>query len=186
MKLAALILLTITLSSCTTKLTDYSATEPAFALEDYFDGQVTAWGIIEDYKSKVTRRFCVDITGQWQGNNGQLHEVFYYDDGETDQRTWQLTHLGNGEYSGTAGDVVGTAEGQIRGSVFHWRYHLMLEVKGKPRKLFLDDWIYQLDENRLFNRTKISKFGVDVAELSIFFDKQLPLSQCQEQTLIPG
>lgn len=186
MQYLLVLVLSLMLTACSARLSDYEATTPAFDLAEYFDGQITAWGIVEDYKSKVTRRFCVDINGQWDGDTGQLDEYFYYDDGETEQRRWTLNHLGGGKYTGTADDVVGTAKGEIRGSVFHWQYYLMVDVKGKERELFLDDWIYQIDEKRLFNRTKISKFGLQVAELSIFFDKENPVSRCEDHSLIKG
>jgi hypothetical protein len=36
----------------------------------------------------------------------------------------------------------------------------------------MDDWMWQIDERTLANRTRMSKFGVDVAEISIFFRKR--------------
>jgi hypothetical protein len=39
--------------------------------------------------------------------------------------------------------------------------------------------MYQIDEYRVFNRTKMKKFGVTVAEITLFFDKELPVKSCQ-------
>lgn len=183
MKANSALLFSLLLVSCTTRLSDYPASEPQFDLATFFNGNVTAWGILEDSKNRVTRRFCVDITGTWQGDEGKLDERFYFDDGETDQRIWTLKKNSEGHYSGTAHDVVGSAEGSIRGSVFRWQYKLNVRVDDKTHELFLDDWIYQIDEHRAFNRTRMKKFGIQVAELSIFFDKEKPVSKCTDSAL---
>ena len=38
--------------------------------------------------------------------------------------------------------------------------------------------MYKLDEHRVINKTAMSKFGFKVAELTLFFDKTLPLKTC--------
>lgn len=83
-------LLATLLLSCSTSLDDYEDSTPEFSLSTYFEGDVTAWGIVQDYSTKLTRRFCVDIVGTWQGDKGQLHETFFYNDGEQQIRVWDL------------------------------------------------------------------------------------------------
>ena len=41
----------------------------------------------------------------------------------------------------------------------------MYEVK-------LDDWMYLIDENTMANRSFMSKFGVEVGQITLFFRKQ--------------
>jgi hypothetical protein len=178
-KLAVLFCLVFVLSSCTTKLEDYQATAPQLDIQQYFSGKSIAWGIVQDYSSKVTRRFCVELDGQWQGDEGVLKEVFYFADGEVTFRNWQLTKLKQGKYLGSAGDVVGKAVGQQMGFAFQWQYDLLVPIDGEEVKLSLDDWMYQIDEYRVFNRTKMKKFGITVAEITLFFDKELPEKSCQ-------
>ena len=38
--------------------------------------------------------------------------------------------------------------------------------------------MYQLDESRVMNKTSMSKLGVKVAEITLFFDKQAQVQQC--------
>jgi hypothetical protein len=109
------------LSSCSTDISEYRQQSPALDIKDYFTGDVIAWGMLQDASDKVTRRFCVEIIGRWQSNKGTLAEIFYFDDGEVSQRTWQLTKLDNGQYQGSAEDVVGTAYGEQQGFAFNWR-----------------------------------------------------------------
>lgn len=167
------------LSNCSNSLDDYKNTAPEFKLSTYFDGKVTAWGIVEDYSRKLSRRFCVDIIGTWEGDRGQLHETFYYNDGEQQVRIWQLSKGINGKITGSAGDVIGQASGSETGTAFNWKYTLRVPVDGTEYDLNVDDWMYKLDDNRVMNRSYMSKFGVTVAQISIFFDKTAPIRGCQ-------
>ena len=167
------LLLGLILAGCSADVSDYQHRQPALDIKQYFTGSVSAWGMLQDYSNKVTRRFCVDIDGSWQGNQGTLAEGFYFDDGEVAYRNWQLTKLADGKYTGSAEDVVGIAQGQERGFAFHWQYQLAVSIDGDSYNFSLDDWLYQLDEYRLFNRTEMSKFGVKVAEITLFFSKNI-------------
>ncbi len=175
-------------ASCSTKVDDYEGTSPKFELDRYFDGDVIAWGMVQDYSDKVTRRFCVEMTVTWQTESdgvtkiGVLDEMFYYADGEVDQRIWTLTKSPNGIYSGTAGDVEGKAKGEAKGFGFQWQYNLNLTIDDTDYQFFLDDWMYQLDDYRMMNRTVMKKFGIAVAEITIFFDKEKPLRSCNKAT----
>lgn len=160
------------------QLNDYSATTPKLTLDEYFDGPLTAWGMVQDYSDQVTRRFCVELDGNWQGNEGVLAEKFYFTDGEISYRTWKLTKNGS-SYTGIAEDVEGTASGATEGFAFQWQYNLQLEIDDTQYVFFLDDWMYQIDQYRVFNRTSMKKFGIEVAHLTIFFDKQQPNRTCK-------
>lgn len=168
------------LSACSTSIDDYPSNGNDFDLREFFNGPQTAWGIIQDYSGKKTRHFCVDIVGGWQGNQGVLDEVFYFDDGERQTRVWKLQVADDGTVTGTAGDVIGTAQGSSKGNTFNWRYDLLVAIDGSEYQFHIDDWIFQLDENRLMNRSYMQKFGVTVAEISIYFDKTQPLRKCDK------
>lgn len=167
------------LSSCSTHINDYQNTTPSFDIKNYFSGNLIAWGLIQDYREQVTRRFCVDLTGLWRGNIGELKETFYYDDGEVSYRNWQLEKLPDGQYKGRAEDVEGTAWGKHQGFAFQWRYNLLLPLGNDTYEFSMDDWMYQMDEYRVFNKTTMSKFGKQLAEITIFFDKEDDSRRCQ-------
>jgi len=164
--------------SCSSSLDEYENTSPEFDLPTYFDGEVTAWGILQDYSKKLTRRFCVDIVGTWQGNQGQLHETFYYSDGEQQIRIWELQIAKDGSVTGGAADVIGEASGGSQGMAFNWQYTLRVPIDGTEYDLFVDDWMFMIDNNRMMNRSYMKKLGVTVAEISIFFDKTQPVRKC--------
>jgi hypothetical protein len=183
-KLALLVGLTSVLLGCSTSLKSYEDTGPEFDLRGYFDGQSVAWGTLIDYSNKLTRTFCVEIDASWQVENGKhigtLNENFYFDDGERSNRIWKIQDNSDGTYSGAAGDVIGKAKGESKGRAFHWQYDLEVKVGERDMVFAMDDWMYRVDEHRLFNKTAMEKLGVEVATITLFFDKQDQSRRCLE------
>jgi hypothetical protein len=167
------------ISSCSAELSDYEKTSPKLDIKTFFSGDFIAWGMVQDYTSQVTRRFCVELNGTWQNNQGKLKEAFYFNDGEISYRTWMLTKLSDDQYTGTAEDVVGIAEGGRMGYAFRWEYQLLVPIDDETYAFEMDDWMYQLDENRIMNKTTMSKLGVELAEITLFFDKTSTKKTCQ-------
>jgi len=178
-KLVGILAASFLLSSCSANLTDYSNKKNSFDLKEYFNGDVVAWGTIQNHNDKVTRRFCVELEGTWEGNKGVLAETFYFDDGEISYRNWQLTKNDDETYRGLAEDVIGHAVGKHQGFAFQLQYTLALKVDGRLYEVAMDDWMYQLDEYRVMNKTAINKFGINVANVTLFFDKQRPVKRCE-------
>ncbi len=176
--LISAVIATFVLTSCSVGLTDYQQEKTPFDIKDYFSGDVIAWGMVQDYSNKVNRRFCVEIKGTWQGNKGVLAETFYFKDGEVSYRNWQLTKSADGTYLGLAEDVIGTAKGAHQGFAFQFKYDLLLKVEDKTYEVSMDDWMYQIDDYRVINKTSMSKFGVNVADVTILFDKETPFQKC--------
>jgi len=172
------LLATLFLSSCSVNLNEYAQEKNTFDIKEYFTGDIVARGILQDISNKVTRRFCVEIKGSWQDNLGVLAEKFYFNDGEISYRNWQLTKKKDGSYTGTAEDVIGKAIGKHQGFAFQLQYNLLLKVKDSTYQVAMDDWMFQLDQYRVLNKTAISKFGVNVASVTLFFDKQSPTKTC--------
>jgi hypothetical protein len=169
--LTASIMLPICLifASCSITPKAYKDESPVFDMASYFNGPLEAWGMFENYRGKVVRRFHVKMTGTWEGNQGVLDEFFTYADGETQRRTWKLTKLDGNRYSGTAGDVVGTANGEARGNALRWRYTMALDVDDEVYHVKFDDWMYMIDEDTVINRSIMEKFGITVGEVTLVF-----------------
>ncbi len=166
-----LVLVSLLLGACSTVgIYDYEGSSPELDLKTFFNGDLKAYGIVQDYSGKVTRRFEADIMASWDGDEGILDEVFRFDDGERSTRLWRLTDLGDGRYVGTAGDVIGQASGKVRGSAFRWQYDLVIPIDGDDVTVRLDDWLYLVTENRLLNRTSIRKFGLEVGEVTLVIE----------------
>ena len=59
---------------------DYADNTPAFEPEAFFDGALTAHGVIKDRGGKVIRFFNVSINAYWRDGIGTLEEDFVFDD----------------------------------------------------------------------------------------------------------
>ena len=150
---------------------DFKGKEPRLIIEEYLSGNVKAWGVLQNRSGKVTRQFSADLNGKWDGNQLILDEKFNWDDGEIQNRQWQITKIDDNNYEGTAGDVVGIAKGYSYGPAFKFEYVLLVPVKGKEMKITFDDWIFKQDDRVAINRATMTKFGIKVAELTVVFVK---------------
>ena len=164
-----------TLTGCASQnLAGYASEKPVLDLAQYFNGTIDAHGIFQDRSGQIVKRFTVVMDCSWKGNEGVLDEAFTYSDGTTQRRIWRLTKHADGRYTGTADDVVGTANGQTRGNAFRWNYTLALPVDGKVYNVDLDDWMYLIDDRVMLNRATMSKFGVRLGEITLSFTKRAP------------
>ncbi|OZA11441.1 MAG: hypothetical protein B7Y02_08795 [Rhodobacterales bacterium 17-64-5] len=168
----------ILLAGCTGKpsFDDPALSDRALRLEEFFDGTVVAKGQFQDVFGTVRRRFEVTVEGDWDGKRLRLVEDFVYDDGMTEQRVWTLVKTGPDTWSGTAPGVIGTATGRIEGDRFNWRYTIDLPVPTatdptRTTRVSFDDWMWLVAEDRLLNRAYMQRFGVDVGDVTIFFEK---------------
>jgi hypothetical protein len=161
------------LSGCASPtVDDYASQKPVLDLRTYFNGMVDAWGIFTDRNGKVVKRFTVEMKCQWDNDQGILDEDFVYSDGTKEKRIWKLTDKGNGAYVGTAGDVVGTAEGQTKGNAFNWRYTLALPVDGMVLNVQMDDWMYLMNDRVMLNKARMTKLGIHLGDVTLSFTKR--------------
>ncbi|WP_447797553.1 DUF3833 domain-containing protein [Pseudomonas moraviensis] len=168
-----LLVVSLSIASCgSVDVARYADQQPALSLEQFFSQPVKAWGMFQKRNGEVTKRFEVDLVSRREGNNLILDERFVYSDGTHQRRIWTLTPEENGGWSGRAGDVVGVAMGQIAGNTFHWRYRLNLPVDDSTYEVSMDDWMYLIDEDTLINRTSMSKWGVEVGQVTVFFRRE--------------
>jgi hypothetical protein len=175
MRILYLGLLCFLLAGCSQHAIDqYAAQQPVLDLPAYFNGEMEAWGMFQDRSGEVVKRFHVALTGSWQGDVGTLDERFTYSDGTTERRVWTLRRQADGSWRGTAADVLGEAVGEVSGNALHWRYQLLLKVDGSTYVVDFDDWMFLLDERVMLNRARMSKWGVDLGEVTLSFYKPLP------------
>ena len=163
------------MSACAAQnIKDVSDRAPTLDLEAFFEGEVIAYGIFEDYTQSLKRQFRVNILGTVAGDTLTLEEDFLYDDGETQRRVWVIQNLGQSEegvtlYEGRADDINGVARGEVAGNALHWRYSLALPVGDTSYDITFDDWIYQQDDHVAINRARLTKFGFEVGSVTLVF-----------------
>ena len=151
---------------------DYASQTPVLDLRSYFNGTLDGYGIFTDRGGKVVRRFTVVIRCSWSGDEGVLDEDFSYSDGSKSRRVWTIVRQAAGRYTGTAGDVVGTAQGESRGNALRWTYVMALEVDGKTYHVDFDDWMYLQDDKVMLNKSVMSKFGLRLGEVILAFRRR--------------
>lgn len=171
-RVAIFIIASLTMSGCASvDVSEYREEKPRFDVVQYFNGTLDAWGMFQNRNGKVEKRFYVRVDASWVGNTGTLDEHFEYSDGTRQQRVWTVVKDGD-KYTGTASDVVGTAQGTAAGNALHWNYVLALPVDGKTWNMDMDDWMYLIDDKTMINRTAMSKLGFKVGDITIAFRKR--------------
>ena len=172
MRLLLPIILILLLNSCSEmKPEDYKNTKPIIKIEEYFQGKVKAWGMLQGRSGEIKRQFVADMKGKFDGQNLILDETFVWNDGEKQKRRWTIKKLEDNRYEGTAPEVVGIAKGVSFGSAFKFEYKLLVPYKYKKIKIKLDDWIFKQDEKIAINKATLTKFGIKVGELTVLFVK---------------
>ena len=150
--------------------------EPRLELEDYFAGETRASGIFEDRFGRLRRQFTVDITGTLDGDMLVLDERFEYSDGETDRRVWTIRKIGRHTYEGRADDVIGVARGEAYGNALNWRYDIDLKVGDGALRVHFNDWMFLQPSGVLLNRARVSKFGIEIGQVTLAFTKPAGLA----------
>ncbi|WP_250461025.1 DUF3833 domain-containing protein [Microbulbifer litoralis] len=149
----------------------YRDKTPALIPEEFLNGPLTAHGIIKNRSGEVTRTFNATLLGRWQNGRGLLAEDFIFDDGETQQRDWQLIPTGGAPqagvraYIGRAGDVIGDARISAAGNAMFIRYTLEVPYKGRKLEVAVDDRMYLVSDRVLIGKSALSKFGLNVGEI---------------------
>ncbi len=171
--IAVVLLIMLLLNSCSTmRPEEFAQTSPEFLVEEYFQGRTLAWGLFQDRAGKPKRYFSVVIDGRQDGDEFVLHESFSFRDGEQSERIWRIRKLDEHTYEGRAGDVVGVAIGKRYGNALNWKYDLLLEAGNRQWKVHFNDWMFLHDGGVLVNRAGMSKFGIRLGEVLLFFRKE--------------
>lgn len=171
LRTVAVLAVAVLVTGCTgsMKPEDFANKQPRFVIEDYFTGKTKAWGIFEDRFGNLRREFVVDITGTWDGKQLILDERFVYSDGEKEQRIWTIDKVDENTYTGTAGGVVGVAQGKSYGNVLNWVYDFDLKVGEDKWRVKFNDWMYLQPEGVMLNKAEVSKWGFHIGTVTLAF-----------------
>jgi hypothetical protein len=173
LKLTACAAFALILAGCSSPApSSYAGELPALDIQSYFNGTLDAHGMFQDRSGAVVKRFVVTMRCSWRGNVGTLDEDFVYSDGTRQKRIWTIRRTGPGRYTATAPDVIGAAEGTASGNALRWKYVLALPVDGKVVNVDMEDWMFLIDDKVMLNRTAMSKFGVNVGNITLSFTRR--------------
>ncbi|TDG13398.1 DUF3833 domain-containing protein [Seongchinamella unica] len=163
----------LALSACTqVQVTDYAGMEPELRVEQFFNGPLTAHGVVKDRAGRVIRTFSASIDARWENGVGTLDEDFLFNDGEVQKRIWKLTPQPDGSYLGTAGDVTGDGILRQSGNSIFLDYVLQVPYRGDTLEVRVDDRMYLLTPDLLINESRLTKFGFQVGELLLVIKRE--------------
>lgn len=168
----------VLLTACTAKpsFEDETLSTAKLNLEEFFDGELIAYGQFQDVLGTVRRSFVVELNGDWDGERLRLEEDFIYEDGSTEKRIWTLVKTGPDSWEGTAPGVIGVATGEEQDNRFNWKYEIDLPIPAadgtvETLRVTFDDWMWLLSEDRLLNKAYVKRFGFDIGDVVISFEK---------------
>ncbi len=139
------------------------------ALIKFFTGKTIADGKFAAING-VKRDFKVKLTGHWNGRKLTLVEDFTYSDGIKNRKTWRMTKTGEGRYSGTREDVVGTATVKVSGQTARFSYYVDIdEGPGENIVRFYDTLKFAADNKTMKNTALVTKYGLPVARVRVDF-----------------
>jgi hypothetical protein len=171
---ATLIVFALTVISACSSVTidEYADNKPLLVPEKFFDGQLSAHGIVKDRGGHLIRYFSAKIKADWVDGIGTLDESFVFDDGEQQTRVWKLKPQPDGSYVATAGDVIGEGKMKAAGNSLFLDYVLRIPYGDGTIDLRIDDRMYLVSERVLLNESVMTKWGFKVGQITLVIEKQ--------------
>lgn len=173
--LLTLFLLLIVTGCSSMQIEDFNDKRPEFIPQQYFNGKMSAYGLVKDRSGKIIRTFKGTLMGSWNDEGiGTLDEKFIYDDGEELTRVWTLKPSGTKQFVATAGDIVGEAKMIANGNTVMLDYIMRIPYNDSTLDINVRDWLHLQEDGVIINHSKMKKFGFTVGELVITIIKDFP------------
>jgi hypothetical protein len=174
-KIILLLLAVVLVAGCASmRIEDFENQKPDLVLEEYFNGELTAYGLVKDRQGKITNSFRAVFNGSWINGVGTLEEVFVFTDGTTQERVWTFRPNGKNRYIGTAPDIVGESDLVVNGNTLRMDYVIRVPYKDSTIDLTVRDWLHLMPDGVMLNHSYMRKFGFRVAELVVTIIKDFP------------
>ena len=90
---------------------------------------------------------------------------------EEEYREWVIRETEPGNYEGKSKDTIGVAEGKKFGNTMRMVYDTTISIGETDIRVSFDDRFIKADKNVLINRAEVLKWGVKIADVTIFFSK---------------
>jgi len=161
-----------TLTSCSTPDAQrYSNNIPKLQIQNFFNKNIHAHGIVLDRSGVLTRSFSIQMHGKWHGQQGLLQEQINYNDGKSQNREWNFVFSDPHHFTAEAKDAIGSAHGTQYGNSVHMVYTLNVPVDNTSYDINFDDWLYMTTGGKVINYTTLSKFGISLGKVIITYDR---------------
>lgn len=185
MKILTTAVLIVLLTACSSvDIHQYKSNQPILVLDQFFNGELSAHGILKNRSGEVIRYFNVTMTGSWDENGvGTLAEKFIFNDDSIQYRTWTFTPVAMTEnvattepntikYQATANDTLAPSLIDLSGNAFFMNYDLLINYQGDDIDVNIDDKMYLVNENVIINESVMTKYGIEVGYITLTIIKQ--------------
>lgn len=155
-------------------INDFKDTTPIFLPEQFFDGELEGWAVMENPIGGLQRRATIKAAGKYDlvSRTAHFNETYTFDDGHVDTLRWVISKVEDGKYSGREPTVEDVAQGEQAGCAFHWSYTRDTPQKGGgSTKLNFDDWFYLIESNACIVRGTIGRLGLPFATAHVTYRK---------------
>lgn len=92
-------------------------------IQQFFDGEIVAYGLVLNRDQKSKRQFKRVIKGVWKNDDGFMSEHVYYTDGSQARREWCIHIIDDNHFTGVSTNVVGVIQGEQYENHIHMVYH---------------------------------------------------------------
>jgi hypothetical protein len=153
---------------------DFKGCRPEFLPEDFLDGQLEGWVVLESPVGGLQKRATIAAEGKWDAGSQTVRftETYTFDDGHTDTLNWIIRREAVGQYSGSESSLDGDAAGEQAGCAFHWEYTRDVpQADGTTTKLNFDDWFYRIDERACIVRGSAGRAGLPFVTAHVTYRK---------------
>ena len=141
-------------------------------IERFLLGRSRAEGVFQDFTGRIRRRFAIRLDGRMEEGALVLREDFLFDDGATEQRVWHIIPVGADGYTAQADDMIGEANGAVRGGVLRWSYLFSLALGARRMRVRFHDTFLLTADDTLLNVARITKFGFELGRSTIIFRRE--------------
>jgi hypothetical protein len=91
---------------------DFKGCRPEFLPEDFLDGQLEGWAVLESPVGGLQKRATIAAEGKWDAGSQTVRftETYTFDDGHTDTLNWIIRREAVGQYSGRSHHSMATRQ----------------------------------------------------------------------------
>tara|TARA_A100001011_G_scaffold379080_1_gene444645 strand:- start:2106 stop:2582 length:477 start_codon:yes stop_codon:yes gene_type:complete len=144
---------------------------PSLSFAHYFSGEIEALGhMIFFYPKKRIKNAKIKFYGTYSKNILTLKED-YQDNEDKILRKWVFEKVNNNYYLGKEKNVIGNVIVKSESNYLMMNYKFKTNYKAIKFIVSVQDYMYQIDEIYLINKTKIYKFGIVIAESIMLYKK---------------
>ena len=142
-------------------------------LTNFFDGECRGTGVVIDRLGRVRDRISLAMTGRWENGIFTMDETFVHEDGRVEAREWKVVTNENNPLVFTAAcpEMRVPAKGRATQNSVVMNYTYPVSISGRQFSLQFDDRMYLTSETTIFERAIMKKFGFNLADIYINFEK---------------